>query len=67
MGMPVYEADFGWGKPVHYGLATTFEEDRAAILPSSDGDGVAVTIFFQTALMQLFKILFYEDMFLSSL
>ncbi|XP_068497537.1 spermidine hydroxycinnamoyl transferase-like [Phaseolus vulgaris] len=67
MGMPVYEADFGWGKPVHYGLATTFEEDRAAILPSSDGDGVAVTIFFQTALMELFKILFYEDLFLSSL
>jgi len=63
MGMPVYEANFGWGKPMHYGLASTFQEDGAAILPSSDGDGVAVNIFFQTELMQLFKILFYEDLF----
>jgi len=67
MGMPVYEADFGWGKPMHYGLASTFQEDRAAILPSSDGDGVAVTMFFQTKLMQLFKILLYEDLLVSSL
>jgi len=62
LGMPIYEADFGWGKPMHYGLASAFQEDRAAILPSSDGDGVAVTMFFQTVLMQLFKTLFYEEL-----
>ncbi|QCD78412.1 shikimate O-hydroxycinnamoyltransferase [Vigna unguiculata] len=62
LGMPIYEADFAWGKPMHYGLASAFQEDRAAILPSSDGDGVAVTMFFQIVLMQLFKTFFYEEL-----
>ena len=65
--MPVYESDFGWGKPVHYGLASLFQVNRAGILPSPDGDGVIVALFFQTALMQLFKNYFYEDMYLSLL
>ncbi|KAG4974702.1 hypothetical protein AAZX31_11G192300 [Glycine max] len=65
--MPVYESDFGWGKPVHFGLASRSPADRAAILPSPDGDGVIVALFFQTALMQLFKNYFYEDMYLSLL
>ncbi|KHN36436.1 Hydroxycinnamoyl-Coenzyme A shikimate/quinate hydroxycinnamoyltransferase [Glycine soja] len=60
--MPLYEADFGWGKPVLFGLATRFQEDRAAILPNPEGYGVTVSIFFQTTLMQLFKTFFYEDM-----
>lgn len=67
MTMPVYESDFGWGKPVHYGLASLFQVNRAGILPSPDGDGVIVNIFFQEALMQLFKKLFYEDLYVSSL
>ena len=68
MAMPVYEADFGWGKPMHFGLASsTFQEDRAAIFQSPDGDGVAVIMYFPTALMQLFKILFYENLIVSSL
>ncbi|KAL5164930.1 Spermidine hydroxycinnamoyl transferase [Glycine soja] len=62
--MPLYEADFGWGKPVLFGLATRFQEDRAAILPNPEGYGVTVSIFFQTTLMQLFKTFFYEDMYI---
>ncbi|KAL5164438.1 Spermidine hydroxycinnamoyl transferase [Glycine soja] len=55
------------GKPVHFGLASRSLADRAAILPSPDGDGVIVAMFFQTALMQLFKNYFYEDMYVSLL
>jgi len=65
--MPVYEADFGCGKPVHFGIARSFQEDRAVIVRSPDGDGVVVTIIFQTPLMQLFRKFFYEDLFVSSL
>ncbi|CAJ1964463.1 unnamed protein product [Sphenostylis stenocarpa] len=65
--MPVYEADFGWGKPIYFGLPRVTQEDRASIVRSPDGDGVVVTIFFQTALMQLYKKFFYEDLFVSSL
>ena len=68
LGMPIYEADFGWGKPMHYGLASsTFQEDRVAVFQNSDGDGVAVIMYLPTALMQLFKILFYENLIVSSL
>ncbi|KAK7333587.1 hypothetical protein VNO80_30363 [Phaseolus coccineus] len=65
--MPVYEADFGWGKPIHYGIAQVFQEDRAVIVRSPRGDGVLVTIIIQTELMQLFQKFFYEDLFVSSL
>ncbi|KAL2956667.1 hypothetical protein AAZX31_18G099100 [Glycine max] len=67
MTMAVYESNFGWGKPVHYGLASLFQVNRAGILPSPDGDGVIVNIFFQEALMKLFRKFFYEDLYVSSL
>nr|KYP36402.1 Anthranilate N-benzoyltransferase protein 1 [Cajanus cajan] len=59
--MPVYDADFGWGKPVHFGLGIEFREHRAVILPSSDGDGVIVSLSFPTVHLQLIKKFFYED------
>ncbi|KAL2971942.1 hypothetical protein AAZX31_15G227200 [Glycine max] len=62
MNMPVYESDFGWEKPLHFGIVSRAQVDRATILPSPDGDGVVITIFFQTALMELFLKFFFEDM-----
>ncbi|RDX98914.1 Shikimate O-hydroxycinnamoyltransferase, partial [Mucuna pruriens] len=61
ISMPVYEADFGWGKPMHFGLGNEFREDRELIISSSDGDGVIVSMNFQTVPMQLFNKFFYED------
>ncbi|KAG5001936.1 hypothetical protein AAZX31_08G301200 [Glycine max] len=67
MTMPVYEADFGWGKPMQFGLPRGSLDDRVGILPSPDGDGVVVNVFFQEAILQRFKKLFYEDVYISSL
>ncbi|KAJ1407942.1 Transferase [Sesbania bispinosa] len=61
MSMPMYEADFGWGKPVYFGLAYVAAHDRALILLSPEGDGsVIVCMHFQVAHIQLFKTLFYD-------
>lgn len=62
INMPVYDADFGCGKPVYFGLGYVCPYDRAIILLSSDGDGsVIVCMHLQVAHMQLFKKFFYED------
>ncbi|XP_058784283.1 hydroxycinnamoyl-CoA:piscidic acid hydroxycinnamoyltransferase-like [Vicia villosa] len=62
MSMPVYEADFGWGKPAYFGMASVFPHDRAVILLSPDEDGsVLVCLHFQIAHLELFKKFFYED------
>ncbi|KAK7305049.1 hypothetical protein VNO77_42948 [Canavalia gladiata] len=62
MSMPMYEADFGWGKPIYVGLAYVCSQDRALILPSPDGDrSVILSMDFQIAHIQLFKKFFYED------
>ncbi|KAK2407005.1 spermidine hydroxycinnamoyl transferase [Trifolium repens] len=63
MSMPAHEADFGWGKPFHFGAADVTPYDRAIILKSPDGDGsVIVCMYFQVELMQLFKKYFYGDL-----
>jgi len=62
MSMPVYEADFGWGKPVHFGVAYVSSQDRAVILLSPHGDGsIIVSMDFQAAHLELFKKFFFED------
>ncbi|GAU20541.1 hypothetical protein TSUD_130990 [Trifolium subterraneum] len=62
MSMPIYEADFGWGKPIYFGLAYVSAHDRALILLSPDGDGsVLVDLHFQIAHLELFNKFFYQD------
>lgn len=62
MSMPVYEADFGWGKPFYFGLAYVAPHDRAVILLSPDEDGsVIVGLHFQVAHLDHFKKFFYGD------
>lgn len=64
MSLPAYEADFGWGKPVYFGLGYVSSHDRGLILLSPDGDGsVVVCMHFQVAHMQLLKKFFYEDVY----
>ncbi|XP_014508273.1 spermidine hydroxycinnamoyl transferase-like [Vigna radiata var. radiata] len=63
MSMPVYEADFGWGKPVFFGLAYVAPQDRAVILLSPDGDGsIIVSMHFQELHLELFKKFFYQSL-----
>jgi shikimate O-hydroxycinnamoyltransferase len=64
MSMPAHEADFGWGKPFHFGTAYVAPYDNAIILMSPVGDGsVIVCMHFQVELMQLFKKFFYGDLY----
>ncbi|KAL9319748.1 hypothetical protein ACSQ67_011587 [Phaseolus vulgaris] len=61
MSMPLYEADFGWGKPVYFGLAYVYAQDRAVIILSPLGDGsIVVCMTFQEEHLELFKKFFYE-------
>ncbi|XP_027931626.1 spermidine hydroxycinnamoyl transferase-like [Vigna unguiculata] len=63
MSMAVYEADFGWGKPVFFGLAYVSAQDRAVILQSPDGDGsIIVSMHFQEPHLELFKKFFYQSL-----
>ncbi|XP_057415208.1 hydroxycinnamoyl-CoA:piscidic acid hydroxycinnamoyltransferase-like [Lotus japonicus] len=62
MSMPVYEANFGWGKPVHFGYGPVFPHDIAYIIRSSDEDGsLVVSVHLQIRHMELFKKFFYQD------
>ena len=62
MSMPVYEADFGWGRPVHFGPGAVCPYDRGTIALSPDGDGsIVVFMHFQEAHMQQFIKFFWED------
>ncbi|KAK7315423.1 hypothetical protein VNO77_33970 [Canavalia gladiata] len=62
MNLPVYGADFGWGKPVYFGPRSIGSDGRAYMVRSSQGDGsIIILICLQTAHMQIFKKLFYKD------
>ncbi|KAH1239472.1 Spermidine hydroxycinnamoyl transferase [Glycine max] len=68
ISIPLYEADFGWGKPEHFVLGYVCPFDRGIIIRGPENDGsVIVIMYFQIAHMQLFKKFFYEDVFTSRL
>ncbi|KAJ4709570.1 Hydroxycinnamoyl-CoA shikimate/quinate hydroxycinnamoyl transferase [Melia azedarach] len=59
--MPMYNADFGWGKPFFVRPVNTYFEGISHILPSPTDDGsLSVIINLETQHMQLFKKFFYE-------
>ncbi|RHN58655.1 putative shikimate O-hydroxycinnamoyltransferase [Medicago truncatula] len=63
MSMPVYEADFGWGKPLFFGPALVLPDGRLYIMRSSSGDGsLLVSVHLQSRHMELFKNFFYQDL-----
>lgn len=63
MSMPVYEADFGWGKPLFFGPALVLPDGRSYLMRSSSGDGsLLLSVHLQSRHMELFKNFFYQDL-----
>ncbi|XP_073119495.1 shikimate O-hydroxycinnamoyltransferase-like [Henckelia pumila] len=59
--LPIYDADFGWGKPVFMGPGRIRFEGSSYILPSPTNDGsLSVAISLQTEHMKVFKKLLYD-------
>ena len=60
--LPLYEADFGWGKPAYMGPGYLNEDGKMFILPTLVGyDSVIVVMRLQTAHVEDFKKFFYDD------
>ncbi|CAN6235532.1 unnamed protein product [Urochloa humidicola] len=57
--LPIYDADFGWGRPVFMGLITC--EGLGFVLPSANGDGsLPIVISLQAERMAKFRKLLFE-------
>lgn len=60
--LPIYGADFGWGKEIHMGPGTHESDGSSLILHDKDEDGsLVVALCLQLRHMQDFKKLFYQD------
>ncbi|KAJ0965103.1 hypothetical protein J5N97_026241 [Dioscorea zingiberensis] len=63
LALPIYEADFGWGKPCFMGRASMSNVGQAYILRSpGDSGGVSLAITFEAQNMVRFKEIFYSDL-----
>ncbi|AET03780.1 shikimate/quinate hydroxycinnamoyltransferase [Medicago truncatula] len=57
---PIYDADFGWGRPIFMGPGADFD-GQCFIIPSSTNDGsLSVVISLQHEHMEVFKELVYD-------
>ncbi|GMY13904.1 spermidine hydroxycinnamoyl transferase-like [Fagus crenata] len=62
INLPVYDADFGWGKPVYVGPGSLNMDGKAFIMSSVAVDGsLIIALRLQAQYMDSFKKLFYED------
>ncbi|KAK1420858.1 hypothetical protein QVD17_22770 [Tagetes erecta] len=62
LSLPIYGADFGWGKEIHMSPGTHESDGDSVILHGKDGDGsVVVALCLQVRHMEEFKKLFYHD------
>ncbi|KAJ0090660.1 hypothetical protein Patl1_14611 [Pistacia atlantica] len=60
--MPVYDTDFGWGKPIYMGRATISLEGTSFILPNPyDERSLSLIICLENHHMELFKKFFYSE------
>nr|WEX29776.1 hydroxycinnamoyl-CoA salidroside hydroxycinnamoyl transferase [Rehmannia glutinosa] len=60
--LPLYGADFGWGKEIHMGPGSMGFDGKTFIIPSHDGDGsFNIAIWLQEECMGTFKKCFYDD------
>lgn len=67
MGAPIYDADFGWGPPMHMGPAMEGSEGSGFILPGCERDGsVVMAIYLQAEHMRAFKKLVNQPTTMSS-
>ncbi|KAK4483377.1 hypothetical protein RD792_010563 [Penstemon davidsonii] len=59
--LPIYDADFGWGKPVYMGPGAIPCEGKILMMPSPINDGsVLISIPFPKDRMKLFETFLYE-------
>ncbi|KAF8369822.1 hypothetical protein HHK36_032157 [Tetracentron sinense] len=59
--LPIYEADFGWGRPVFMGPASFFYGGLAYIMPSPGNDGgLSLAISLEMEHISHFRKLFYH-------
>lgn len=59
--MTMYDANFGWGRPMFTRVVNTYFEGMAHIYPNPSNDGgLSVIINLENSHMQLFKKFFYE-------
>lgn len=60
--LPLYGADFGWGKEIHMGPGSMGFDGKTFIIPSHEGDGsFNIAIWLQEEHMGGFKKCFYDD------
>ncbi|KAK6153787.1 hypothetical protein DH2020_013426 [Rehmannia glutinosa] len=59
--LPIYDTDFGWGKPVHMGVGAIPPDGITYVMPNPKNDGGAVyAISLPKEQMELFEKLFYD-------
>ncbi|KAA3472200.1 shikimate O-hydroxycinnamoyltransferase-like [Gossypium australe] len=59
--LPIYKADFGWGRPIYMGPGNVVQEGKIYILPSPVNDGsLSLTTRLETSHMKAFEKLLYE-------
>ncbi|KAF8393006.1 hypothetical protein HHK36_021247 [Tetracentron sinense] len=62
MGLPIYGADFGWGREFHMGPGALGFDGKSFILPDPDVDGsFVVPLRLQVDFMDAFKKFLYQD------
>ncbi|KAL7589178.1 spermidine hydroxycinnamoyl transferase [Lactuca sativa] len=60
--LPIYGADFGWGKEIHMGPGTHDSDGDSLILHGKDGDGsLVIALCLQMRHMEDFRKVFYQD------
>ncbi|XVE71162.1 hypothetical protein DITRI_Ditri10aG0128300 [Diplodiscus trichospermus] len=63
MRFPLYNANFGWGRPIYMGLANVAPEGKMCLLPSPTDDGsLSLIACLQTSHMKLFRKHLYEGL-----
>ncbi|XP_012450005.1 shikimate O-hydroxycinnamoyltransferase isoform X2 [Gossypium raimondii] len=61
MRLPIYEADFGWGRPIHTGPADIVHEGIVYLLPTPINDGSLLLVArLEISHMSCFEKLLYE-------
>lgn len=62
-GLPIYDADFGWGRPAFMGRACLQFSGLVYLVPGPDGDGrLDVCVAMEPQSMVKFKELLYEEL-----